>query len=107
MSKCVDKVIEVMEDWFQAIENGTAHLRMPGPKRLSEEEVERTIKYLDDEFQKEIDSHAGHWRLRGIDTSPCFNRLEGTSREAFVQDIKRTKKRYNPRYVYGVAVIEE
>ncbi len=105
--KYVDKVIEVMEDWFQVIENGTAHLRMPSNKRIPEEEVDRVINYLDDEFQKEIDSHVEHWKNKGIDTAPCFNRLEGTSREAFVQDIKRTKKRYNPRYVYGVAVTDE
>jgi hypothetical protein len=95
------KVIKVMDEWFWAIENGTAQKRRPDPQgqRYTEEEVDAFIKGIDDEFEHQINSAAKYHAETGlvtkgkpIDLPPEFNRLKGASREAFMQAIKKAKQ---------------
>lgn len=92
------KVIDALERWFWAIENGTSDKWYPDPKgqRYSQEEVDRFVKMIDWEFEFELLNHPDYHaregqKTRGIpmELPPEFNRLTGASREAFVQDIKR------------------
>lgn len=94
-------VIGVMEDWFWAIENGTAQLRLPNPEGLqvSHEGVENIIRTIDEFFAEEFRRNPGWWARVGketkgkpIDMLPEFNRLQGASREAFVQALLWAKQ---------------
>jgi len=96
----IEAVINCMDDWFWAIEDGTASKRMPDPsgKRYSKEEVDKTIGILDWEFQNELQGQFGaprpYWTSQGMDMPPDFNRLQGMSREAFVQRMFETISKY-------------
>lgn len=98
-------VISVMEDWFQAIEAGTAPDRMPDPKgeRYPSRYIDKFIQVIDSFFAEEIKKNRDYWKGEGyikpqlkngkpIDSPPDFNRLQGMAREAFVQELKKTIK---------------
>ena len=100
-------VIDVMEEWFVAIEDGSANLRYPDPLgvRYTEVEADAFVKLVDDFYEDEVVGHYSYWQSIGlkskgksIDATPDFKRLEGASREAFMQDIKKRVKE-----VYGGA----
>ena len=110
-------IMDVLEEWFDAIEDGTANDRMPDlmGKRYSEEEIDSTIRSIDLYFEGQL-HNLTYWAWQGekgreyveldrdtnefkvmskieprgvpIDTPPEFNRIEGIAREAFVQDVK-------------------
>ena len=92
----IQEVIAVYEDWFQAIEDGTASQRLPDPngKRFSTKEVDDFINTIDQLFEYEVRMNSDYHGRVGMQTRgkpmnhPAdFNRLEGASREAFMQDI--------------------
>jgi len=93
----VAQVIDVMEDWFQAIEAGTANKRLPdiSGTRYTKEEVDDFIDRIDKFFESELSHHADYHARIGIRTSgvpmnvpPEFNRLRGAAREAFMQALR-------------------
>ncbi len=101
----VQRIIDVMEDWFWAIENDTANERLPDPhgERYSEEYIDGFIRIVDGFFEDELREHPRYWQGKEhkkpelkqgkiIDCPPDFNRLQGASREAFVQEIKLMTK---------------
>jgi hypothetical protein len=91
----VDKVIAVLEDWFQSIEKKTSHLRLPDPdyKMYTDEEADKLIRYLDDYFHTEVETHPTYWGDKGIDMPADFYRLKGRARIRFMQDIRRAYER--------------
>lgn len=99
--KMAQQVIDVMEEWFQAIEAGTANDRIPNPddKSPSMEEANKMIEKIDKFIEQEVTEHDDYWERTGmafkgkpIDKPSDFKRLVGLSRIAFAQDIKRAKK---------------
>jgi len=100
----VDHTITVMEEWHDAILNGTANKRSPSlqGKRYTEEEVDKVIDAVMGCFRHELEAHGQYHANVGIsqrgkpmDTLPLFDQLEGTAREAFVQDIKEAACAYS------------
>jgi hypothetical protein len=110
----IQEVIAILEDWFLAIENGTASKRLPDPlgKRYDKDAVNIFIESIEGVFTFELAHHASYHdeigirtRGKGMTNPPDFNRLIGASREAFMQAIiakrdevqKRVNTRYNAR----------
>ena len=89
----IDIVFSILEDWYQAIEDGTAHNRLPdvtfeppiGRPAITEELVEEFVKELD----REMDTDAlGHQGMKyGADASCEFSRLDYPQRLALVQQL--------------------
>ncbi len=101
MEPIVKKTIDVMEDWFQAIEAGIANDRMPNrtDKRYDSSKCDRIIRKIDTYFQGQVDNHPVYFHPKGIKTKGVpmtenagFERLEGGAREAFVQDLLAIKE---------------
>ena len=97
VQRVTDLTITVMEEWHQAILDGTAHWRLPDPagERYDEEHVDRVIHVVMQYFENELVHSPGYHKMAGIrsrgvpmDAMPQFDRLEGASREAFVQAVK-------------------
>ena len=97
IQRVTDCTIAVMEEWHQAILDGTAHWRLPDPagKRYEEEHVDRVIEVTMRYFRTELAHSAGYHAKVGVhsrgvpmDQPPLFEQLEGASREAFVQAVK-------------------
>ncbi|MEE9199196.1 MAG: hypothetical protein V3U26_05310 [Dehalococcoidia bacterium] len=89
----VDTLFATLEDWFQAIENGTAHHRLPDPSfepppgrpAITEVLVEEFIKELDREIN--TDAFGSQGRKYGADASSEFHRLDYPQRVALVQQL--------------------
>ena len=89
----IDAVFAILEDWFQAIENGTAHHRLPDPSfvpppgrpPITEVQVEEFIKELDREI--DTDALASRGRFYGADASSEFHRLAYPQQVALVQQL--------------------
>ena len=88
------RVIAVMEEWFWAIEDGSANLRMPDLTKPLPDRVDEIIKVIDDRINYEIEFSSYYFRDVGmetkekpIDIGADFCRLQGLSRDAFVQDV--------------------
>jgi hypothetical protein len=101
--KAVNIVMDAMDDWFWAIESGTAGKRSPDPsgQRYSKAQVDAFIKQIDNEFEYEIDNYSSYHQARGMSIVPDFNRLKGQSREAFMQTMKKVKGDAFEKYGYG------
>ena len=86
-------VFAILEEWFQAMENGTAHHRLPDPNfvpspgrpAISEALVEEFISQLDREI--DTDAFDTQGRKYGADASCEFNRLAYPQRLALVQQL--------------------
>jgi hypothetical protein len=104
----IEAVIQVLDNWFWMIEDGTAQKRFPNPKnKIPKKEVDEVISYIDKEIDYEVTQHTAYFGDgRGIHEKADFRRLKGTAREAFVQDVLAAKEKYGiPRKgssVYGV-----
>ena len=89
----IDTVFAILEDWFQAIENGTASHRLPDPAfepppgkpAITEPLVEEFIKELDREI--DIDAFGSQGRKYGADATSEFHRLAYPQRVALVQQL--------------------
>ncbi len=99
------RIIDILDEWFWAIENGTANRRRPDPdgQRYDADYVDNFIRTVDEFFKDELRRNARYWRGevikkpdlksgKPIDIPPEFNRLEGAAREAFVQEVKLMTK---------------
>jgi hypothetical protein len=92
----VNEVIDIMDKWFWLIEDGKADNHLPNPTgmKVTMEEANQVIDFIDKEITYEVTTHKDYFGItRGIDTPADFNRLEGASRVAFVQQILEAKAR--------------
>jgi len=89
----IDTVFEILEDWYQAIESGTAHHRLPDPSfespqgrpPITQALVQEFIKELDREI--DIDAFGVQGRRYSADASSEFHRLDFPQRVALVQQL--------------------
>ena len=102
-SELVKRVIACLQEWFNAIEDGTANDRLPDPngRRFTEKETEEFIKVIDDYTEWEVTQHKDYHGRQGIvmtgvpmDLPTTFYELEGASREAFMQDVKEVYRKF-------------
>lgn len=90
----VAAVIFLLDDWLQAIENGTAHLRMPDPNYVrpggkpvwTEEELDALIRDIDAEVDQEVQRAPG--TSVGARAGPGFVRLAVSQRLALAQQLE-------------------
>ena len=90
----VRRVIGVLQDWFEACEQGRANERYPSPRSMvAEEEANRLIEVIDRFFEEELSSRPEYWReQKGVDAPPQFSRLESHARRALAEDLHRALK---------------
>ena len=89
----IDAAFAILEDWFQAMENGTAPHRLPDPTfvpppgrpAVTEALMEEFIKELDREM--DTDAFGIQGRKYGADASCEFHRLAYPKRVALVQQL--------------------
>ena len=89
----IDAVFAVLEDWFLAIEDGTADQRLPDPNfepppgrpAITEAMVEEFIKELDREI--DTDAFGSQGRNYGADASSEFHRLAYPQRVVLIQQL--------------------
>lgn len=91
-----ERVMEIMDEWFWMLENGTAQSKHPDMgDPISQQETEHIIKTIDDFILNEVTKYPGYFRRVGmytkdktIDLPADFNRLEGGARLAFAQAVR-------------------
>lgn len=91
----VKAVIDVLYDWFMAMEDGTHTTRFPDPEHKrrkdkdpwTDAEVDAVIGVLDHEIDYEMSQRPTYWRERGYDIPTDFSRLDPPQRRALVQQI--------------------
>jgi len=108
----VAAVIAVLEDWYQAIEEGTANKRMPNPtaRRFSDAECAKLLRIIDEYIQWELDFHPAYWShyspnrvdKLAISAPAQMYRIEGNAREAFAQDVDKKLKE-----IFGTGLFEK
>lgn len=89
----IDAVFGILEDWFRAIEDGTAQHRFPDPAfeapqgrpPITAALVEDLIRELDREI--DIDAFGVQGRRFGADATSEFHRLGSPQRLALVQEL--------------------
>ena len=89
----IDAVFAILEGWFQDIEDGTAHHRLPDPAfvplpgrpAVTETLVEEFTRELDREI--DTDAFGAQGRKYGADASSEFHRLAYPQRLALVQQL--------------------
>ena len=89
----IEAVFTILEDWFQAIEDGTAEHRLPDPNfqsppgrpAITDELVEEFIKELDREM--DTDAFGAQGRKYGADATCEFHRLAHPQKVALVQQL--------------------
>ena len=96
----VRAVVWVLEDWFWAMEEGTAEDRQPDPYYIDpagkvwiDSLVEDLIKRVDDYFTLQVKSWANPAAYNvnkvGADAGPDFGRLGMNQKYALMQDLQR------------------
>ena len=91
----IEAVFAILEDWYQAIENGTADHRLPDPTfvpppgrpPITEALVEEFIRELDREI--DIDALGSRGKSYKADASSEFHRLAYPQRLALIQALMR------------------
>ena len=89
----IDAVFAILEDWFQAIEDGTAEHRLPDPAFVPPPGRTEITDGLVDEFIRELDREidtdalASRGKHFGADASSEFHRLAHPQRAALVQQL--------------------
>ena len=92
----VEAVFGILEDWFSAVEDGTAHHRLPDPgfvpppgrPAITEDLVEGLVAELDREL--DMDAFGVQGRKYEADASCEFHRLAYPQRVALVQQLMAT-----------------
>lgn len=87
----VRQVIGVLQDWFEALEEGTANQRYPSLDCMVDDEVANSlVAVIDGAFEHEITSYGEYWRERkGVEATPEFSRLELHAKRALAEDLRR------------------
>src|SRR2546428_11950060 len=83
--------VGVLEEWYQAIENGSAPYRFPSAdgEPRSDDDIDRIIAAIDEEIDGEIERNQSHWNAKGIFRGSGFIRLHPLQRRALVEDLAR------------------
>jgi len=86
----VKRVIGVLQDWFEAMEEGTANHRHPSIGcSVTDEQANRLIGAIDDSFENEITKYPEYWANRKqVEAPPQFSRLELHARRALAEDLR-------------------
>jgi len=96
----VAAVIFLLDDWLQAMENGTAHHRLPDPNYVrsngkptwTEDELDTLIRDLDAEIDQEVTRLPG--TSVGAKAGPGFSRLALPQRLALAQQLDNLVQRH-------------
>lgn len=91
------KVIDVLEDWFQAVEKDEANSRIPDTnyKRFTKKECDELINMIDDYINEQI---RRGWMRGEVDAGSDFYRISSDSaREAMAQDLYRVCESIAPQ----------
>lgn len=85
----VRRVIGVLQEWYDAIEEGTANYRLPSAGcPISDEQADALIQVIDQFFVDEYTEYNEYWTKRMlVDAPPEFSRLEITARKALAEDL--------------------
>ena len=85
----VKRVIGILQDWFEAMEEGTANHRQPSIGcTVTDEQANRLIALIDDSFESEITKYPEYWANRKqVDEPPQFSRLDLHARRALAEDL--------------------
>ena len=89
----IDAVFAILEDWFQAIEDGSAEHRLPDPTFVPPPGRPGITEALVDEFIRELDREidtdalASRGKHFGADASGEFHRLAHPQRVALMQQL--------------------
>lgn len=89
-----------LQEWFLALEDGTAELRLPDPfypVSISQEIADAIIAEFDKRFNKELESWARLEVAGGYEAGPDLMRLKPLQRIALVQDYHRIMAPYRNR----------
>lgn len=86
----VKRVIGVLQDWFEAMEAGTANHRHPSIGcSVTDDQANRLIDVIDESFEKEITKYPEYWANRKqVEAPPQFYRLELHARKALAEDLR-------------------
>lgn len=90
----VEAMIFLLDDWFAALEAGTAHLRMPDPSYQrprgqalwTEEDLDTLVRDIDAEIDQEVNRAPG--TFAGAKAGPDFKRLATPQRLALAQQLE-------------------
>ncbi len=87
-----DRLIEILEEWLQAIWDGTVNYRLPGgdyEQEASLDDADKLIEAIMDWYRKEFAVNRRYWTERGIYKIPDYTQIQGKARIAFAQDLRR------------------
>ena len=95
----VAAIIFLLDDWLQAMENGTAHLRLPDPTYVrpngkpawTQDDLDTLIRDLDAEIDQEVTRLPG--TSVGAQAGPGFSRLALPQRLALAQHLETVLER--------------
>lgn len=87
----VKRVIVVLQDWFEAMEQAVANHRHPTIDcTVTDEKANLLIDVIDSAFTNEITKYPEYWANRKqVDAPPQFSRLELDARKALAEDLRR------------------
>jgi hypothetical protein len=91
------RLIDVLEEWLNAIWDGTANDRLPSADYeadINPDDADTLISEIMDWYNEEFDLNRRYWNGKGIYEIPDFTQIKGKSRLAFVQDLRRTIKAF-------------
>ena len=81
-------IIALLEEWFWAIESGTANNRYPGLDcSVSQEKADNLVEIIEGFIEEEIKTHPSHWARKGKDAPPDFRRLAPHARRAMAEQL--------------------
>jgi len=85
----VKRVIGVLQEWFKALEAGTANHRYPSIHcTITDEQANRLIDVIDEFFENEVTKYPEYWANRKhVDAPPQFSRLELHARKSLAEDL--------------------
>ena len=100
----VEDITELLDSWFHALEQGTAHLRLPDPAYVrrkgkpswTPEELATLVNAIDAKTDKEL-SWASKNKLMQCNAGPGFARLELPQRLALAQSLDSVLAQYDAR----------
>lgn len=96
----VQQARELLEEWYWAMEHGTAKDRYPDPTypvTITQEVADRVVEELDRGFDRELRIWASKPEAGGYEAGPEFRRLPPLQRIALAQQLHTILKRRSPR----------
>ena len=85
-------LIDIMEDWLEAIHDGTANYRSPAEdykKEISPDAADSLIDAIMEWYREELSVNRVYWNELGICQIPDYTQIRGQARIAFAQDLHR------------------